>query len=115
MSWFTSDSKHEDIISATVFFNIIQIKISISSYVNIRLQEQEINFFKFLNKIKHSFFSFLNELFYNISTDIDDDFLEFIKLLVPYVVSEGKVTTKRMNGKDVKGKDMLVYIKVRLN
>lgn len=50
-----------------------------------------------------------------MSTDMDDDFLEFIKLLVPYVVSENKLTTKQMNGEDVKGKDMMVYVKIRLH
>lgn len=54
-------------------------------------------------------------MFSNISTDIDDDFLEFIKLLVSNVVSENKLTTKQMNGEDVRGKDMLVYVKVRLH
>lgn len=53
-------------------------------------------------------------LFFIISlTDIDREFLECVKLLVPYVVSEEKLIAKQMDGKDVKGKDMLVHIKVR--
>lgn len=59
-------------------------------------------------------YAFLNELFYNISTDIDEDFLEFVRKLVPYVIPANKVTPKRMNGKNVKGKEMLSYIKVRI-
>lgn len=43
--------------------------------------------------------------------DIDREFLECVKLLVPYVVSEEKLIAKQMDGKDVKGKDMLVHIK----
>lgn len=52
-----------------------------------------------------------NHQFAGLVKDMDDDFLEFIKLLVPYVVSENKLTTKQMNGEDVKGKDMMVYVK----
>lgn len=52
-----------------------------------------------------------NHRFAGLVKDIDEEFLEFVKILVPYVVPENKLTTKRMNCKDVKGKDMLVYIK----
>lgn len=46
-------------------------------------------------------------------TDVDREFLECVKLLVPYVVSEEKLIAKQMNCKDVEGKDMLVHIEVR--
>lgn len=59
-------------------------------------------------------YAFLNELFYNISTDIEEDFLKVVRKLVPYVIPANKVTPKRMNGKNVKGKEMLSYIKVRI-
>lgn len=38
----------------------------------------------------------------------------FVRKLVPYVIPANKVTPKRMNGKNVKGKEMLSYIKVRI-
>lgn len=60
-------------------------------------------------------FLFLNELFYNISSDIDQEFLEFVKIFVPYVIPENNLKPKQMNGRDLKGKDMLVYIKVSIN
>lgn len=58
-------------------------------------------------------FSFLNELFCNISTDIDQDFLKYVKMFLPYLIPENNLKPKQMNGKDLKGKDILVYIKVR--
>lgn len=51
-----------------------------------------------------------SNLFVGRIQDIDREFLECVKLLVPYVVSEEKLIAKQMNCKDVEGKDMLVHI-----
>lgn len=70
---------------------------------------------KYLSKEKKQIdVLFLNKLFYNIFTDIDTDFLEIVKKLVPYIISGNKLTPKRMNGKDIKGQEIFAYIKVRI-
>lgn len=43
---------------------------------------------------------------------MDEDFVASVKLLVPYVLSRDKMVPKRINGRDVTGKDMLKYVKV---
>lgn len=60
---------------------------------------------KVLNMIyKHIFF--LN------TSDMDENFVASVKLLVPYVLSRDKLVPKRINGRDVTGEDMLKYVKV---
>lgn len=51
-------------------------------------------------------FFFLN------SVEMDDDFVEMVKLLVPYILSRDMMMTKRINGMEVTGKDMSKYVRV---
>lgn len=44
---------------------------------------------------------------------MDDDFVESVQLLVPYILSKDRLVTKRINSVDVTGENMLKYIKVR--
>ncbi|XP_062621079.1 atlastin-1-like [Saccostrea cucullata] len=43
--------------------------------------------------------------------DIDEEFIQYVKEFVPYIVSREKLVTKRINSTDVKGEDLLNYIK----
>lgn len=43
---------------------------------------------------------------------MDDDFVEMVKLLVPYILSRDMMMTKRINGMEVTGKDMSKYVRV---
>lgn len=51
-------------------------------------------------------FFFLN------SVEMDDDFVEMVKLLVPYILSRDMMMAKRINGMEVTGKDMSKYVRV---
>lgn len=51
-------------------------------------------------------FFFLN------SVEMDDDFVEMVKLLVPYILSRDMMMTKRIIGVEVTGKDMSKYVRV---
>lgn len=62
---------------------------------------------KVLNMINQPIFFFLLN-----TSDMDEDFVASVKLLVPYVLSRDKMVPKRINGRDVTGKDMLKYVKV---
>ncbi|XP_061197696.1 atlastin-1-like [Saccostrea echinata] len=42
--------------------------------------------------------------------DIDEEFIDYVKKLVPYILSKEKLVTKRINSADVKGEDLLNYI-----
>lgn len=46
------------------------------------------------------------------SVEMDDDFVEMVKLLVPYILSRDMMMTKRINGMEVTGKDMSKYVRV---
>lgn len=46
------------------------------------------------------------------TSDMDEDFVASVKLLVPYVLSRDKLVPKRINDRDVTGEDMLKYVKV---
>lgn len=43
---------------------------------------------------------------------MDDDFVEMVKLLVPYILSRDMMMTKRINGMEVTGKHMSKYVRV---
>lgn len=55
---------------------------------------------------------FLSFLFFKNSIEMDDDFVEMVKLLVPYILSRDMMMTKRINGMEVTGKDMSKYVRV---
>lgn len=42
---------------------------------------------------------FVSFLFFLNSVEMDDDFVEMVKLLVPYILSRDMMMTKRINGK----------------
>ncbi|XP_065933795.1 atlastin-1 [Magallana gigas] len=43
--------------------------------------------------------------------EMDDDFVEMVKLLVPYILSRDMMMTKRINGMEVTGEDMSKYVR----
>lgn len=43
---------------------------------------------------------------------MDEDFVEMVKLLVPYILSRDMMMTKRINGMEVTGEDMSKYVRV---
>lgn len=43
--------------------------------------------------------------------EMDDDFVEMVKLLVPYILSRDMMMTKRINGMEVIGEDMSKYVR----
>lgn len=45
--------------------------------------------------------------------EMDDDFVEYVELLVQYIFSRNMLVTKQMNGREMKGKDLMMYMKVR--
>lgn len=55
---------------------------------------------------------FLSFLFFKNSIEMDDDFVEMVKLLVPYILSRDMMMTKRINGMEVIGEDMSKYVRV---
>lgn len=55
---------------------------------------------------------FLSFLFFKNSIEMDDDFVEMVKLLVPYILSRDMMMTKRINGMEVTAKDMSKYVRV---
>lgn len=50
-----------------------------------------------------------------IVKEMDDDFVESVQLLVPYILSKDKLVTKRINSVDVTGENMLKYIEAFVN
>lgn len=44
---------------------------------------------------------------------MDDDFVEYVELLVQYIFSRNMLVTKKMNGRELKGVDLMMYMKVR--
>lgn len=50
-----------------------------------------------------------------IVKEMDDDFVESVQLLVPYILSKDRLVTKRINSVDVTGENMLKYIKAFVN
>uniref|UniRef100_K1R676 Uncharacterized protein n=1 Tax=Magallana gigas TaxID=29159 RepID=K1R676_MAGGI len=42
---------------------------------------------------------------------MDDDFVEYVELLVQYIFSRNMLVTKQMNGREMKGKDLMMYMK----
>lgn len=49
---------------------------------------------------------------FNILIDLDDDFLENVKILVSYILSRDMLIPKRIHNKTVTGEDIVKYIKV---
>lgn len=47
--------------------------------------------------------------------DMDDEFIESVKLLVPYILSKDNLVIKQIDGVDVTGQTMLDYIEVLVN
>lgn len=66
-----------------------------------------------IKRIATKVLNMINQLFFLLTTsDMDEDFVASVKLLVPYVLSRDKMVPKRINGRDVTGEDMLKYVKV---
>ncbi|XP_052715327.1 atlastin-1-like isoform X2 [Crassostrea angulata] len=43
--------------------------------------------------------------------EMDDDFVEYVELLVQYIFSRNMLVTKKMNGRELKGEDLMMYMK----
>lgn len=47
-------------------------------------------------------------------SDVDEEFLHCVRILVSNIFSKKNMVTKQMNGADVRGKEMVDYIEVRV-
>nr|XP_034337973.1 atlastin-1 isoform X2 [Crassostrea gigas] len=43
--------------------------------------------------------------------EMDDDFVEYVELLVQYIFLRNMLVTKKMNGRELKGEDLMMYMK----
>lgn len=42
--------------------------------------------------------------------EMDDDFVEYVELLVQYIFLRNMLVTKKMNGRELKGEDLMMYM-----
>lgn len=54
-----------------------------------------------------------SSVFNTYPIEMDDDFVEYVELLVQYIFSRNMLVTKKMNGRELKGVDLMMYMKVR--